>query len=208
MNRLRRLSITARITIGSLVVAALFALVAVVIIRIGVSSILHNATLTLLNNDVSAPAEGLTSKPSGPFDLPGGGQELAIVSADGTILASTMPEGLEDRMETLVGQGGQARDVQVGDEHYLVLSRSVTTSDGVMHVVAARNEETTALLLDRLTAALLIGAGVLIFAFGAASLAAGADRPAAGEPHAGAGRPDRRLDPGRGRAAACRARPG
>ncbi|WP_431246250.1 sensor histidine kinase [Leifsonia xyli] len=91
------------------------------------------------------------------------------MSADGTILASTMPEGLEDRMETLVGQGGQARDVQVGDEHYLVLSRSVTTSDGVMHVVAARNEETTALLLDRLTAALLIGAGVLIFAFGAAS---------------------------------------
>ncbi|WP_431219738.1 sensor histidine kinase [Leifsonia xyli] len=91
------------------------------------------------------------------------------MSADGTILASTMPEGLEDRMEALVGQGGQARDVQVGDEHYLVLSRSVTTSDGVMHVVAARNEETTALLLDRLTAALLIGAGVLIFAFGAAS---------------------------------------
>ena len=169
MNRLRRLSITARITIGSLIVAALFALVAVVIIRIGVSSILHNATVTLLNNDVAAPAQGLPTKPGGPFALPGGGQELAIVAEDGTILASTMPESLEDRIGSLIDHGGQPRDVQAGDEHYLVLSRSVATSTGIMHVVAARNGETTALLLDRLTAALLVGAGVLIFAFGGAS---------------------------------------
>ncbi|WP_374008712.1 sensor histidine kinase [Leifsonia sp. LS-T14] len=169
MNRLRRLSITARITIGSLIVAALFALVAVVIIRIGVSSILHNATVTLLDNDVAAPAESLPTKPGGPFALPGGGQELAIVAEDGTILASTMPEALEDRIGRLINQGEQPRDVQAGDEHYLVLSRSVSTSTGIMHVVAARNEETTALLLDRLTGALLVGAGVLIFAFGGAS---------------------------------------
>ena len=129
MNRLRRLSITARITIGSLIVAALFALVAVVVIRIGVSSILHNATVTLLNNDVAAPAEGLPAKPGGPFDLPGGGQELAIVSEDGTILASTMPEALEDRIGTLIDQGEQPHDVQAGDEHYLVLTRSVVDLD-------------------------------------------------------------------------------
>jgi len=169
VNRLRRLSITARITIGSLVVAALFALVAVVIIRIGVSSILHNATVTLLSNDVAAPAEALPSRPDGPFDLPGGGQELAIVSQDGTILASTLPDALESKIDDLTSQGDQTREVQAGDEHYLVLTRSVSTSSGVMHVVAARNEETTALVVDRLTAALLAGAGVLIFAFGAAS---------------------------------------
>lgn len=179
MNRLRRLSITARITIGSLIVAALFGLVAVFIIRVGVSSILHNATVTLLSNDVAAPVESLPSKPTGPFDLPGGGQELAIVAEDGTILASTMPQALEDRIGRLIDQGREPREVQVGDDHYLVLSRSVTTSDGVMHVVAARNDETTALILDRLTAALLAGAGVLILAFGAASwlLARAALRP-------------------------------
>jgi signal transduction histidine kinase len=169
VRRLRRLSITARITIGSLIVAALFALVAVVVIRIGVSSILHNATLTLLSNDVAGPAESLQAKPDGPFDLPGGGQELAIVAQDGTILASTMPESLEDRMSRLIDQGSGARDVQIGDDHYLVLDKSVSTSSGTMHVVAARNNETTALILDRLTAALLAGAGILIFAFGGAS---------------------------------------
>jgi signal transduction histidine kinase len=169
VNWLRRLSITARITIGSLVVAALFALVAVVVIRIGVSSILHNATVTLLNNDIAAPAESLPTKPTGPFDLPGGGQELAIVDENGSILASSMPDSLEDRIDRLINQGGQSHDVQVGDDHYLVLSQSVSTPSGIMHVVAARNDETTALILDRLTAALLAGASVLIFAFGAAS---------------------------------------
>lgn len=179
MNWIRRLSITARITIGSLIVAALFGLVAVIVIRIGVSSILHNATVTLLNNDVAAPAQSLPTKPTGPFDLPGGGQELAIVDGDGSILASTMPESLENRIGRLIDQGGEPQEVQVGDDHYLVLSRSVDTSNGVMHVVAARNDETTALILDRLTAALLAGAGILIFAFGGASwlLARAALRP-------------------------------
>jgi two-component system OmpR family sensor kinase len=166
---LRRLSITARITIGSLIVAALFGLVAVVIIRIGVSSILHNATVTLLSNDVAAPAQSLLTKPTGPFDLPGGGQELAIVDAQGSILSSTMPDGLEDRIHTLIRLGADPHSVQVGDDHYLVLTRSVATPNGLMHVVAARNDETTALILDRLTAALLAGAGILIFAFGGAS---------------------------------------
>ena len=169
MSWLRRLSITARITIGSLIVAALFGLVAVVIIRIGVSSILHNATVTLLSNDVAAPAQSLLTKPTGPFDLPGGGQELAIVDAQGSILSSTMPDGLEDRIHTLIRLGADPHSVQVGDDHYLVLTRSVATPNGLMHVVAARNDETTALILDRLTAALLAGAGILIFAFGGAS---------------------------------------
>lgn len=169
MSWLRRLSITARITIGSLIVAALFGLVAVVIIRIGVSSILHNATVTLLTNDVAAPADSLLTKPTGPFELPGGGQELAIVDAQGSILSSTMPDRLQDRIHTLIRLGADPHNVQVGDDHYVVLTRSVATPNGVMHVVAARNDETTALILDRLTAALLAGAGILIFAFGGAS---------------------------------------
>ena len=102
MTWLRRLSITARITIGSLIVAALFGLVAVVVIRVGVSSILHNATVTLLNNDVTAPAASVLSNPSGPFDLPGGGQELAVVDGNGVILDSTLPTALEDRIDLLL----------------------------------------------------------------------------------------------------------
>lgn len=169
VNRLRRLSITARITIGSLIVATLFGLVAVEVVRLGVASILHNATVTLLDNDVAAPAAALGSNPSGPFDLPGGGQELAIVDASGAVLASTLPQSMEDDIGHLLRLGDQATSVRVGDEEYLVLVREVTTPNGVMHVVAARNNETTDLILDRLTGALLVGAGVLVVGFGAAS---------------------------------------
>ncbi|MEY9951947.1 sensor histidine kinase [Leifsonia sp. EB34] len=169
MTWLRRLSITARITIGSLIVATLFGLVAVVVIRVGVSSILHNATVTLLNNDVTAPAASVLANPSGPFDLPGGGQELAIVDTNGVILDSTLPTALENRIDHLLSLPPSATTVQIADDTYEVLVKPVVTKRGTMHVVAARNDETTSLILDRLTLALLIGAGVLIFGFGAAS---------------------------------------
>ncbi|KQR50945.1 two-component system sensor protein [Leifsonia sp. Leaf336] len=169
MTWLRRLSITARITIGSLVVATLFGLVAVVVIRVGVASILHNATNTLLNNDVTAPAASVESNPAGPFDLPGGGQELAVVDADGDILASTLPESLEDRIPRLLALGPSPSTISINGNTYDVLVRSVQTTAGEMHVIAARNDETTSLILDRLTLALLVGALVLILGFGAAS---------------------------------------
>ena len=179
MKRLARLSITARITIGSLLVATLFGLAAVEVVRLGVASILHNATVTLLQNDTAAPAAALANNPAGPFDLPGGGQELAIVDPSGAVLASTLPAALESDVSRLIARGESAHTVQVGDDQYLVLARSVVTPGGTMHVVAARNSETTDLILDRLTIALLIGAGVLVLGFGVASwlLARAALRP-------------------------------
>lgn len=179
MNWLRRLSITARITIGSLIVAALFGIVAVLIIRVGVSSILHNATVTLLNNDIAAPAASVAANPSGPFDLPGPGQQLAIVSPNGEVLSSTLPEGMDSQVNRIIHLGTAPQNWQIKDDQYLVLSRSVATKAGIMHVIAARSNETTSLILDRLTAALLVGAGVLILGFGASSwlLARAALRP-------------------------------
>lgn len=179
VNRLRRLSVTARITIGSLIVATLFGLVAVEVVRLGVASILHNATVTLLSSDVAAPAQSLKTEPGGPYSLPGGGQELAIVTAEGTMLDSTLPAALERRVPELLRLGDDPTQFQVGDERYLVLVRSVATSGGTISVIAARNEETTDLILDRLTAALTLGALVLVLGFGAASwlLARAALRP-------------------------------
>ena len=124
VSRLGRLSITARITIGSLLVATLFGLVAVEVVRLGVASILHNATVTLLQNDVAAPAAALVNNPAGPFDLPGGGQELAIVDPSGAVLASTLPAALESDVDRLIAHGDAPHTVQVGDDQYLVLVAS------------------------------------------------------------------------------------
>ncbi|MFF1573509.1 ATP-binding protein [Leifsonia sp. NPDC058292] len=179
VNWVRRLSITARITLGSLIVAALFGLVAVEVVRLGVASILHNATVTLLNSDVATPAQALKTDPAGPFSLPGGGQELAIVGEHGRVLGSTLPSALERRVPELLDLGAEPAAFQTGDERYLVLVRSVPTKDGTVFVIAARNEETTDLILDRLTVALALGATVLVLGFGGASwlLARAALRP-------------------------------
>ncbi|MFF1876829.1 sensor histidine kinase [Leifsonia sp. NPDC058230] len=169
MTWLRRLSITARITIGSLIVATLFGLVAVEVVRAGVASILHNATVTLLTSDVAAPKQSVKGNPSGPYTLPGGGQELAIVGPNGRVLDSTLPLALGARMPSLLQLGDDPTEVQVGNDRYVVLVRAVPTSDGTFHVIAARNNETTDLVLDRLTSLLLIGAAVVVVGFGAAS---------------------------------------
>ena len=67
------------------------------------------------------------------------------MSEDGTILASTMPEALEDRIGTLIDQGGQPHDVQVGRRALpRARARASRPSTGIMHVIAARNDETTA----------------------------------------------------------------
>lgn len=179
MNGLRRLSITARITVGSLIIATLFGLVAVAVVRIGVASILHNATVTLLMNDIAPYVTELQNNPTGKLDAPVGGQEIAVVAPDGQVVQSTLPRKLEARIRHLETFGTESASVSAGGQQYTVLKRDVATSDGTYQVIAARNTETTDLILDRLTVALLVGTAIAVVVFGAASwlLARAALRP-------------------------------
>ena len=179
MNGLRRLSITARITIGSLLIATLFGLVAVAVVRIGVATILHNATVTLLMNDIAPYVTELETNPAGKLDEPVGGQEIAVVDPDGQVVQSTLPRRLEARIQHLETFGTEAASVSAGGQQYIVLKHNVETSAGTYTVIAARNTETTDLILDRLTVAMLVGAAIAVVVFGAASwlLARAALRP-------------------------------
>jgi signal transduction histidine kinase len=179
VNGLRRLSITARITVGSLIIATLFGLVAVAVVRIGVATILHNATVTLLTNDIAPYMADLQTNPAAKLDEPAGGQEIAVIAPDGRIVQSTLPRKLKARLPHLETFGTEAASVSAGGQQYTVLKKNVVTTAGIYHVIAARNTETTDLILDRLTIALLVGAGIAVVLFGAASwlLARAALRP-------------------------------
>lgn len=179
MNWARRLTITARVAIGSLIVATLFGLVAVAVVRIGVASILHNATVTLLMNDIAPYKAELIANPNGVLDEPAGGQEIAVIAPDGPVLKSTLPRKLNDRIDHLRGFGEEAASVSAGGQEYTVLTRDVETSKGQFQVIAARNQETTDLILDRLTVALLVGTVIAVILLGVASwlLARAALRP-------------------------------
>lgn len=169
MSWLRRLSITSRIAIGSLVVAALFGTVAMVGLRFGVAAVLHNATVTQLRNDAAPYLEALAQTPAQAIDTPVEGQLVAVVDPSGRVLKSTLTERLQPKLHWFTTLPDKPRAVRTAGSEYIVLPQHVTTSAGTFVVIAARNDEAAEVVLDKLTMVMLVGAGVLVAGFGAAS---------------------------------------
>lgn len=180
MNRLRHLSITARITIGSLLVAALLGIMAVGVLRVTVASILQNATVSELVSDLSAPTAAIEAGALQRFKLHAVGEQLAVLDPGGHLIASTLSNELSQGVaDYFTRPSDKPFTVTVGANEYTMLLNTVTTTDGNFRVLAIRNNQTTNLILERLTIALLIGTAVVILAFGVASslLARAALRP-------------------------------
>ena len=173
MNRLRalsgRVSITARITVGSFVVAVLIGVVAVIGIRIGVAAILNNATLTLLRHDAGPFEEQLQRHPTDIDASPGDGQYVALVSPAGTVRITSLPKSLRPYGKVALSADETITHVKTPNREYIVRSAPVNTTAGVWHVVTDRNEDSNDLVLDRLSIALLIGAAILVGCFTLAS---------------------------------------
>lgn len=169
MNRIRHLSISTKITIGSLAVAILLGIIAVLIVRVGVASILHNATVTLLANDAAPYVSSINRDPSASIYEPIGGQLIAVLNPKGDILVSTLPHGLERQLPELARLKPRILDVPTFTTSYLVRIEQVDTSAGSFKVIVARNDETAALILSRLTYALVFGAIVLVLVLALAS---------------------------------------
>ncbi|MCU1637078.1 MAG: two-component system sensor protein [Cryobacterium sp.] len=169
MNGIPRLSIRARITIGSLVIAAVLFSTAAFFFRLEVQSILAETTATLLRNDAAPVIAALVADPREPIDGPGEGQLIATVDPQGEVHQSTLPRSLEQRMPELASMSEDPQAVAAGPSSYLVAATSVPTVDGSWVVVAARNQEALGLLLDQLTQVLIIGTLVLVLGFGIAS---------------------------------------
>lgn len=163
------LSIRARITLGSLVIAAVLFSLAAFFFRLEVQSILAETTATLLENDTAPVIAELTSDPTRPPDRPGEGQLIAVVDPDGRVQESSLPKSLATRIESLITLGDTPQLVNAGRSTYLVVAETVPTQNGNWIVVAARNEEALTLLLDELTRVLIMGTVVLIVGFGIAS---------------------------------------
>jgi two-component system, OmpR family, sensor kinase len=165
----RRLSIRLRITIGSLLIATLLFGIAVIAFRAQVQSILSSTTATVLAHDAAPSLAEIRANPQGQIDEPGRGQLVAIIDPKEVVVQSTLPKSLEKKLDLLLTVGAKGTTVRGADDDYRVVTTTVVTTSGTWHVIAARNEESAVLLLDRLTQALLFGAIVLVAGFGIAS---------------------------------------
>lgn len=168
MRVLARLSIRWRITIGSLVIAALFFGAAAVAFRTQVATILSSTTETLLEHD-AAPIKTEILGGAGTIDEPGHAQLVSVVDPAGAVRRSTLPDDLAARLSELLRLHGEPRNVTTREADYLVLTQTVAAPSGDWTIVTARNLEASVLLLDRLTSTLLVGALALVVGFGIAS---------------------------------------
>lgn len=165
---LSRLSVRWRITLGSLLVAALFLGAAASVFRIQVDSILTTATVSLATNDASQFIGDLTRSGGTSVNSPSKGQLAAAVDPAGAVEFSTLPAGVRKRLPALLG-AKHAQQINSFDDTYVVVSKSVQTAAGRWQVITARNRDAPDLILDRLTEVLVIASAVLVVGFGGAS---------------------------------------
>ncbi|GAB3121277.1 sensor histidine kinase [Glaciibacter psychrotolerans] len=169
MMRLPGLSIRARITLGSLAVAAILFSTAAFFFRLEVRSILDQTTSTLLRNDAAPIVTDILGSPTAKVEPPAEGQLAAVIDPTGLVQQSTLPHSLAALTTSLTTLDESPQEVQVGHTIYLVMATPVPTSAGIWVIVTARRQEALALLLDELTSVLVTGTVALVIGFGAAS---------------------------------------
>ncbi|MCU1523321.1 MAG: Signal transduction histidine kinase [Microbacteriaceae bacterium] len=175
---LSRLTIRTRITAGSVFVAAVIFVIALVAVRGQVAAILSNADSTLAKGDLTTFINELVTKPSSTLDDPGTGVMLYVRSPSGTVQVDTMPHAIHEQLDHRGGADEQFTG-RVDNGGFVVVGRVVKTAEGEWSLWAARSEASSDLVLSVLDTTLMVGAVVLLAAFGLASwlLASAALRP-------------------------------
>ncbi|MGN6325330.1 sensor histidine kinase [Pseudolysinimonas sp.] len=166
----RRLSIRWRITIGSVLVAAVLLTAAGALLLQQVQQAQINSDKRILYSATSPYVSLLQQDPGGISDVPRSEERLVIFDPSGKATSGDLPDPLRDDLTRLARLEPGSHFVTRGDTDYLVTARIVNRADGIWRVVAARNETTTTeVVMGNLTNIVLIGGAVLLVGFGFAS---------------------------------------
>lgn len=176
---LRVLSLRSRITIGSTAIAAVVIVLLVLVMRFQVVSVVASATRTLLDADADPYVATLEVDSSPKLSAPGNLQLVAVVSPSGDIALSTMPPNVERALGSLTSTRAGTSLIRVSGSEYRVVVEHPVNRAGRWTVVAARNSQAEAIVVDDLTSTLSLTGLAILIAFGVASwvLATAALRP-------------------------------
>jgi signal transduction histidine kinase len=169
MSALNRLSIRARITIGTLLLAALFFGCVAFVVRQQVEGLMQNAAFEVLQSDATAFETAILQEPNEPGDNPGEGQLVAVIDPAGATQTSTLPAPITSNMALIDLEGTGPQQLVVGGATYLVAVKTVETGAGDWTIISARNQDASALIITDLTTGLILGLGALTLLFGAVS---------------------------------------
>lgn len=176
---LSRLSIRARITVGSVLVAAVLLAVALLIVQAQFAATLADADATLARNDLSSFVVDIQNNPNEPVDDPGTGVLVVVRDPTGTVQLNTLPHDVDELVRALGPSNTETTLTDDEGRTFVVACRLIGTADGDWSLCAARSTASSELALEGVDRVLLIGGLLLLIGFGLASwlLASAALRP-------------------------------
>ena len=172
---LARLSIRARITGGSLLIAILLSIAAGVVIYSQVQRIVSDDRLRVLESVEGPYVTAIRDVDTEEIDPPGIGQFAAVVKPDGSVPLDTLPAALAEDVTTLAALPDGVHTVGSGADAHLVKVTTVEGEGGDWHVITAvgagsRVLDQVALLLVTSVALITLGFGAAAWLIGSAAL--------------------------------------
>ncbi|QNE46729.1 HAMP domain-containing histidine kinase [Glaciihabitans sp. INWT7] len=164
----QRLTIRARITIGSVVVAAVIFTIAMVAAQSQVVSILSASDASLARVDLDSYAQEIVANPTGLVDDSGKGLLVFVRDPSGVVKLDTLPHEIHQAVEHRPGSDETFTSGEDGTS-FVVVGRIVSTKTGEWSLWAARSTAASLLAMQSLDVAFVIGGIVLLVAFGFAS---------------------------------------
>lgn len=176
---LSRLSLRARITIGSTVVAVLLLLAAAIAVYAQSTAIVEAKERAVLHGITEVYRGVIGEDPGEHFEKPGSKQHVAIVDAQGTVRMDTLPDGLKDRLDEIIALGPGLHDLSAGAATFYIYVDPIDTAQGTWNVVATRDMDIGDDVLSGVTRLLLVilAVGALVFALGSWFVSGAALRP-------------------------------
>jgi two-component system OmpR family sensor kinase len=125
-----RLSIRARITLGSLAAAAILLVLALAVVRIDVRRILTNADQSLATSDLTPVVADIVANPTEPVDDPGTGVLLFVRDPTGAVQVNTLPQDVFDAIATSEPTNETLFLTDDDERSFVVAGRTVATPTG------------------------------------------------------------------------------
>ncbi|WP_417553942.1 sensor histidine kinase [Microbacterium sp.] len=178
MRMLRRLSIRARIIIGSTAVVIVLVLAAGTAVYAQISSIAVSREKAVLHGIAEVYRGIIKEDPAEPFEKPGVDQHVAIIAPDGAVRMDTLPKDLAEHLDELTEPGPTLREFRFGETYYVYVD-VVDTPQGSWKVLVTRESDIAAGIVSGVSALLwtLFIASAVLFAAGAWAVATAALRP-------------------------------
>lgn len=175
----RRLSLRARITIGSTLVAVLLLAAASAVVYVQLTGIVAEKEKAVLHGITEVYRGVIQEDPAENFEKPGANQHVAIVDPEGRSHMNTLPPGLSSRVTEIIAEGPRLHSVSTGHETFYVYVAPVETAAGTWYVIATRDTDLADDVLADIVRLLLIVllTGAAVFAAGSWFVAGAALRP-------------------------------